>query len=108
MNVRILLPRSPETIVWPEGVSFPNVGDDIHVSGHLSSLTVSKKTFHIVNGKVDTLTIHYCIVAGICLKSLRISCRAVPKICHLDQTDSTTAFARYSLPAAPCFSLSSP
>ncbi len=58
MNVRILLPRAPETIVWPVGVSLPNAGDDIHVSGHLSSLTVSKKTFHIVNGKVDTLTIH--------------------------------------------------
>ena len=58
MNVRILLPRAPETIVWPVGVSFPNVGDEIHVSGHLSSLTVSKKTFQIVNGELDTLTIH--------------------------------------------------
>src|SRR5260370_35132021 len=58
MNVRILLPRAPETIVWPVGVSLPNAGDDIHVSDHLSSLTVSKHTVQIVNGKVDPLTIH--------------------------------------------------
>lgn len=44
---------------WPEGVSVPNVGGDIHFESQMARLTVKRKTFEIVAGKVDVIKIEF-------------------------------------------------